>query len=194
MVKEIIVSRPNFLGSEVGLVCKTFTIPENQATGVVTENGVKICKSGTIFTTPYYGLLFGDGEVGKPASIMIRGSYIDANLPATASSYATNFKNQGLFAFVEGGATMPDYGTATLTQLTAPTLTNVTASTKFTWTAVTNAVGYAIYKDNVEVAHVGTTDTLEYVYGTNIGSYTAVALADNLNYANSVKSTAVTVA
>lgn len=191
--KEIIVSRPNWLGSEVGIVLKTFTIPTTQATGVVVENGVSVCKSGTIFTTPYYGLLYGDTEIGKEASIMIGGRYIDANLPATASSYETNFKAQGLYKIAEGTVTLPSNGTAGLSKLTAPTLTNVSASTKFTWVAIANAQGYEVYKGDVVVDTVATTDTLEYEYSINEGSYTVVALGDNINYYNSNKSTAVAI-
>ena len=51
-----------------------------------------------------------------------------------------------------------------------------------------------VYKDNVLVATVGASDTLEYVYSTTSGGYTVVAVADNINYENSVHSNAVVVA
>lgn len=111
-MENIILNRPNFLGSEVGLVLKTITVPA-EATGAVTENGRKIVKAGSIFATPYAGLLFQDVDITDGArlgSLMIRGSYIDAKLPATAATQAEAFAKQGLYAIVEGDVTRPDFG------------------------------------------------------------------------------------
>ena len=51
-MENYVLNRPNFLGSEVGLVLKTITVPSTE-NGAVTENGRKIFKSGSIFATPY---------------------------------------------------------------------------------------------------------------------------------------------
>ncbi len=115
---DIILNRPNFLGSEVGLVLKTITVPA-EATGTVTENGRKIVKAGSIFATPYAGLLFQDVDITDGASLgslMIRGSYIDAKLPATAAAKAEDFAKQGLYAIAEGAVTRPDFGTVEVTE------------------------------------------------------------------------------
>lgn len=110
---DIILNRPNWLGSEVGLVLKTITVPA-EASGAVTENGRKIIKSGSIFSAPYKGLLFEDVDItdgARVGSLMIRGSYIDAKLPASASTQAADFAAQGLYAIVEGNVVRPDFGT-----------------------------------------------------------------------------------
>ena len=44
-MENYVLNRPNFLGSEVGLVLKTITVPAS-ASGAVTENGRKIVKAG----------------------------------------------------------------------------------------------------------------------------------------------------
>ena len=85
--------KKNWLGSEVGMVLKTVTIP--QGNGVV--------KSGTLITdaTQGKGLLFNDVDVtegSRVASIMIRGSYIDANLPMSVAGSAEELAKQGLYA------------------------------------------------------------------------------------------------
>ena len=82
---EVILNRPNWLGSEVGMVRKTTTVTEDSGT-TVSENGRKIIKSGTLITDANLGqgLLYNDADVtdgGVVKSIMIRGSYIDENLP-----------------------------------------------------------------------------------------------------------------
>lgn len=112
-MENYVLNRPNFLGSEVGLVLKTITVPAS-ATGAVTENGRKIVKAGSIFVTPYAGLLFNDVDItdgDRIGSLMIRGSYIDAKLPATAAAKAEDFAKQGLYAIVEGAVVRPDFGT-----------------------------------------------------------------------------------
>lgn len=82
------LNRPNWLGSEVGLVLKTATVSSTSGTPV-TENGRKILKSGTVITDTALGkgLLFNDADVTDGAvvkSIMVGGYYIDSKLPATA--------------------------------------------------------------------------------------------------------------
>lgn len=111
-MENYVLNRPNFLGSEVGLVLKTITVPAS-ASGAVTENGRKIVKAGSIFATPYAGLLFNDVDVtdgDRIGSLMVRGSYIDAKLPATAAAKAEEFAKQGLYAIVEGSVVRPDFG------------------------------------------------------------------------------------
>lgn len=86
--------KKNWLGSEVGMVLKTITIPKG--TGVV--------KSGTIVRNGEnlaIGILFNDVDVAdgaRVASMMIRGSFINENLPTPASSSdLTAFEKQGLY-------------------------------------------------------------------------------------------------
>lgn len=91
----------NWLGSEVGMVLKTVTVPTSAT--AVTENGRKIVKSGTLITDAVLGkgLLFNDADItdgARVASMMIRGSYIDANLPASVADSATALASQGLYA------------------------------------------------------------------------------------------------
>ena len=52
-MKEVTLNRPNFLGSEKGLVTKTITIPNTQTTGVV---GVASGGPPTANAGPKYGL------------------------------------------------------------------------------------------------------------------------------------------
>ncbi|MCM1440069.1 MAG: hypothetical protein NC131_12835 [Roseburia sp.] len=99
---EIILNRPNWLGSAVGVVRKTVTVSSTSGT-TVTENGRTILKSGTLIndTTLGYGLLWNDADVtdgSRVASIMIRGSYIDSELPASVSTSATLLSGRGLYA------------------------------------------------------------------------------------------------
>ena len=108
----------NWLGSEVGLVKKTVTIPHNYA-GAVVENGRKIVKSGTVFVAsdvegsefPYNGLLESDVDVTDDnaiADLSVGGRYIAENLPAeVASATVTKPIAQGLYAIAEGAVTRP---------------------------------------------------------------------------------------
>ena len=91
----------NWLGSEVGMVLKTATIPTTATS--VTENGRKIVKSGTLIndTDLGMGLLYNDVDVtdgARVASIMIAGFYIDENLPASVAESATTLAGRGLHA------------------------------------------------------------------------------------------------
>ena len=94
--------RPNWLGSEVGMVLKTTTVSSTSG-ATTTENGRTILKSGTLITDPVLGkgLLYNDADVTDGAvvkSIMIRGSYIDSKLPVSVSASATSLAEQGLYA------------------------------------------------------------------------------------------------
>lgn len=109
---EVILNRPNWLGSAVGLVRKTTTVSSSSG-ATVTENGRTIIKSGTVITDPTLGkgLLWNDADVTDGAvvkSIMIRGSYIDSKLPATAGDLSA----QGLYA-IEYADTVIAYGEVT---------------------------------------------------------------------------------
>lgn len=106
------LNRPNWLGSEVGMVLKTATVSSTSG-ATVTENGRTIIKSGTVITDTVLGkgLLFNDADVTDGAvvkSIMIRGSYIDSKLPATAGDLSA----QGLYA-IEYADTVVAYGEVT---------------------------------------------------------------------------------
>lgn len=106
---ETIHNRPNWLGSEVGLVLKTATVSSTSG-ATVSENGRSILKSGTVITDANLGkgLLWNDADVTDGAvvkSIMIKGFYIDSKLPATAGDLA----EQGLYA-IEFAPTNVAYG------------------------------------------------------------------------------------
>ena len=104
-----------WLGSEVGMVLKTVTVPTSAT--AVTENGRKIVKSGTLINDANIGkgLLFNDVDItdgARVASIMIRGSYVDAKLPTSVSSSASDLAAQGLYA-VKYADTVVSYGEVT---------------------------------------------------------------------------------
>ena len=91
----------NWLGSEVGRVVKTATIPTTAP--FVEVNGRKIVKSGTLITDENLGkgFVFNDADVtdgARVGSLMIRGNYIDANLPTSVSASAEELAKQGLYA------------------------------------------------------------------------------------------------
>ena len=105
----------NWLGSEVGLVKKTVTVPTSAT--AVTENGRKIVKSGTLITDAVLGkgLLYNDVDItdgARVASMVIRGSYIDANLPTSVASSAEELAKQGLYAIAYPDNTV-QYGEVT---------------------------------------------------------------------------------
>ena len=104
--------RPNWLGSEVGMVLKTTTVSSTSGT-TTTENGRTILKSGTLITDPVLGkgLLYNDADVTDGAvvkSIMIRGSYIDSKLPVSVSASKEALAGQGLYA-IEYAETVYQY-------------------------------------------------------------------------------------
>lgn len=186
-------NRKNWLGSDEGIVLKTFEVPST--TAYVIENERKIVKSGTYFATPFKGLLFEDADITDGdaiASIMISGYYIDANLPATVASHATDFQNQGLFAVVEDSVTRPSFGDGLPTQLSAPTVSAVIANSAIEWTNASNDIGYFVYKDGIRIAEK--TDAQLSYTPTATGSYQVQSKGDNVTYRASDLSTAVTVA
>lgn len=104
-----------WLGSEVGMVLKTATIPTTATS--VTENGRKIVKSGTLIEDANLGkgLLFNDVDItdgARVASIMIAGFYINEKLPASVSASATELEAKGLHA-VAYANTVVSYGEVT---------------------------------------------------------------------------------
>lgn len=104
---QVVVSRPNFLGSEVGLVLKTIGLDAVTHSSLV-ENGV--VKAGTIVEGK--GIIFQDVDVTGstattqvPAPIMVGGYYIAANLVGTVGTKLDTVK--GLIAITEGSVTRP---------------------------------------------------------------------------------------
>ena len=96
------LNRPNWLGSEVGMVLKTATVSSTSG-ATVTENGRTILKSGTLITDSALGkgLLYNDADVTDGAvvkSIMVGGYYIDSKLPASVSASASDLAAKGLYA------------------------------------------------------------------------------------------------
>ena len=113
---EIVMNRPNWLGSEVGMVLKTTTVSETSGTPV-TENGRKILKSGTLITdeTLGQGLLYNDADVTDGAvvkSIMVGGYYINEKLPTSISGSAEALATKGLYA-IKYSNTVMAYGEVT---------------------------------------------------------------------------------
>lgn len=185
----------NWLGSEVAYVAKTITVPASAP--AVEENGRKVVKSGTIFTSPYYGLLVDDIDVtdgDAVAALMIGGRYIDANLPSTAASYVDRFVKQGLYAIVEGEMVRPDFGEeVALAKLVIGTPS--ASGANISWTAVTNAVGYEIYKAaaaNGNYKKVAEVNAAPYT-AKESGYYKVKAIGNHLEHADSELSSAVNV-
>lgn len=95
-----------WLGSEVGMVLKTVTVPKT-STNYVTEDGRKIVKSGSLIndTKLGYGLLVNDADItdeDRVGSMMIRGTYINDKLPTKLTNETTNpvmdnLAKQGLY-------------------------------------------------------------------------------------------------
>jgi len=178
------LNRPNWLGSEVGIVQKTVTIASTFAT-YVTESARKIVKSGTYVNDAVIGagLLWNDIDIteeDKIASIMIRGSYIDANLPTTVAAAATALAARGLYAFVEGTTTRPSFGSPGLTALGTVTVT--VAAADLTWTSNANAISYEV--SDVDEVLIATTTATGYTVAT-VATYNVRVLADNISYTHS---------
>lgn len=189
-------NKPSFLGSEVGLVLKTITVPANNS-NVVTENNRKVVKAGTIISTPYTGLLYNDVDVtdgDNIGSLMYAGYYVDAKLPKSASSQATTFAGHGLYAIVEGSTTRPDFGMVGLTKIATPTgsATGKKITVSFNGESGTPAgvVGYRFYDSAKNV--IATTTEAEYSVAT-AGTYYVQAIGDNVRYADSELSASITV-
>lgn len=197
-MNEVILNKPNWLGSEVGLTLKTFTIPADFATTVI-ENGRTIVESGTIFVdavTGQKGLVFGDYDITDGpvlACIMIGGRYIDEKLPASATSVKNDFIAQGLYAYSESEVVRPAFGSTGIAQLDTPVLTNDAVSSKVTWVAITGALRYDVRVNGEIVESVSPDGTLEFSYAGRTGSITITvqAIGDNLYYTDSDESTPV---
>lgn len=197
-MNEVILNKPNWLGSEVGLTLKTFTIPADFATTVI-ENGRTIVESGTIFVdavTGQKGLVFGDYDITDGpvlACIMIGGRYIDEKLPASATSVKNDFIAQGLYAYSESEVVRPDFGSTGIAQLAKPVLTNDAGNSKVTWVAITGALRYDVRVNGEIVESVLPGETLEFSYAGRTGSITITvqAIGDNLYYTDSDESTPV---
>ena len=107
---EVISNRPNWLGSEVGMVLKTVTVSSSSG-ATVTENGRTILKSGTLINDTSLGkvLLYNDVDVTDGAvvkSALFAGYYIDSKLPASVSASETDLAGHGLFAVEYPATTM----------------------------------------------------------------------------------------
>lgn len=200
---ELKINKPAWLASEVGLRTKTYSIPSNFGTyaSETDADGLvhKVVKSGTILTTPFYGLVYDDVDItggAAIAAIVVSGLYIDAKLPTTAASYVSNFAATGLFPFSEGSVTRTFTAPATLTTMTMGIVTATNAV--LSWTAVTGAVKYEVY--------TSATSTGTFTYDgeaaqaaspsytvTATGYYKVKAIGDNLFYLDSAMSAAAQV-
>lgn len=110
------LNRPNFLASEVGLRTITYTFASSFA-GVVTENGRKIIKAGTIYPAndaTAKGIVFQDVDVtdgDKSEALMVGGVYLADKLSATVSATAKQvFQAQGLFEQASPAVVVPNDG------------------------------------------------------------------------------------
>ena len=198
-IMKVIFNRPNWLGSEVGLTLKTFTIPADFATTVIREDGRIIVESGTIFVdavTGQKGLVFGDYDITDGpviASIMIGGRYIDEKLPASAADVAEDFIAQGLYAYSESAAVRPDFGSNGIEQLATPVLTNEVAGSQVSWQSIPGAIRYDVRVNGVIVASVSHDETRVFSYAEITGSITVQAIGDNLYYTDSDESLPVVI-
>ena len=95
----------------------------------------------------------------------------------------TDATNSILISWLQANATQQQ----STTQLTTPTITKSSYNT-ISWTAISNASNYAIYKDNVQLT---TTNSTSYT-ATALGSYQVKALGDNINYSDSNLSNTIT--
>lgn len=183
-MSRLYLNNPNWLGSEVGIVRKTITLDTTFAT-YVTENGRKVVKSGTFVNDAVIGkgLLWNDIDITEEkqeASLMIRGSYIDANLPATVTEEASNLAARGLYAFVEGTTTRPSFGSPDMTALATVTVT--VAANDLTWTSNKDAIAYEV--SDVHKRVIATTTATGYKVAT-VATYNVRVLADNIHYTHS---------
>lgn len=94
-------STPNILESEVGLVLKTYTAEEKNATVV---NDKKIIKAGSVYPTNKIGakgIVFEDvdmtDDVKRPISVIVAGRVIENRLPVPVDEAAkTDLTAQGI--------------------------------------------------------------------------------------------------
>lgn len=109
------VSRPNFLGSEIGLVTKTISLDATTNSSLVTvENGASIIKAGTLYSASnIQGIIFQDVDVTGstatakvPAPLMVAGFFINdatvisAKVTSSTTPSLATFAAQGLFPMV----------------------------------------------------------------------------------------------
>lgn len=85
-------STPNILESEVGLVLKTYTAEQTNATAV---NDKKIIKAGSVFpknATGAKGIVFEDvdmtDDTKRPISVIVAGRVLESRLPAAVDGTA----------------------------------------------------------------------------------------------------------
>lgn len=154
-----------------------------------------ICVGGGLYHNGNdYGILLEDIDVtvgDNFGAVVVGGYYIDDNLPTSLASNVTAFAKQGLFPLNMGEVERPEFGDSEIVKLIMGT---VSVSTKeLSWTKVTNAIGYDIYRDGKIEGSIAQTSSPTYT-ATGSGSYTVKAVGDNINYATSEASTAVTVA
>lgn len=177
---------PKWLYTKVGMVNITIQLP----TGLTYEiiNHRKVVKSGTYIDSTYKGLLWNDTDISDSdtpiASLLIKGSYIDSELPASVKTYASDLATQGLYNTEETS----DFVPFTLTKLDTPVIS--AENNTILITRVDNATSYTIYSISDEIyTYIGEivqplTGNIEYEV-ENIGTYVVVATGDYLKYKNS---------
>lgn len=113
---DIILNRPNFLASEVGLRTVNCNFLSTFS-GVVTENGRKIIKAGTIYPSndaSAKGIVFQDVDVtdgNRTEALMVGGVYLSTKLSAAVSTTAKPvFQAMGLFEQTTPTDTLPGDG------------------------------------------------------------------------------------
>lgn len=109
----VILNRPNFLASEVGLRLVTYTMAQDNGQAV-TENGRKIIKAGTVYPAngaSAVGIVFQDIDVTNGdalGSIMVAGHYYKNKLNGEiASEAATALSAKGLYGETEPSVVRP---------------------------------------------------------------------------------------
>ena len=110
---ETTKTRPNFLGSEIGLIQKTHEIKQEGV--AVDEAGKKIVKGGTIYPAndaTAIGIVFEDIDVTedlvRPGSVIIAGRILKNRLPVAPSEEAlTALKASGIY-FDDAAETVRD--------------------------------------------------------------------------------------
>lgn len=195
-------SRAPFLASEVGKKLET-----KDMTAYATSLGVeetdayghtyKVIKAGTVYPTNgagAIGIVFEDVyefEGAYIGSLMTGGYVLKERLHTSIQSAAiTALKGLGLFV-VEGKETVrPDYGTGELVELGAPTIQN--AGGTISWSAVTNARGYAVCVNDVVAKQVSGTSESVTSYTKAGDKITVFALGDYINTKNGKASNVVT--
>ena len=91
--------RPNFLESEVGLVLKTYQVPNSM--GVADEYGNKIVAAGTVYPSndaSAVGIVFADVDVthgDHEGSVMLAGRVLKERLDVQSAA-ETSLKSSGI--------------------------------------------------------------------------------------------------